>query len=455
MPSASPSETAAAPRRVLTLFDSTCIIVGIIIGTMFYETSPLIAKGTASAAAFLGIWALGGAISLVGALCYAELATRFPEEGGDYVYLTRAFGRPMGFLFAWADLWIIRPGSIGAIAYVFARYADALCHFGRPAIALPVYAAGAVVFLTCINLLGVREEKWTQNLLAVLKILGLAAICAVALGATPPAEQPVGPAPREASWGLALILVLYAYGGWNELGYVGAEVRRPEKNLLRALVLGILAVTVLYVLASGAFVWVLGFAGVRQSSAVAAESMKRVFGEPGGRAISLLICLSALGAMNGQLFTGARIAYAFGRDHRAFRLLGRWNAARGIPPGGLLVMALAVLILLGLLVLLGQGEQGFLSLVYFTTPVCWTFFCLVTLGLMVLRFKQPAVLPPYRVPLYPLPPLLFAGVSLFLVYSGVAYAIEKRDPIMYLSLAILAAGGIGCFIFRNRDGVEV
>jgi basic amino acid/polyamine antiporter, APA family len=437
------------PRRVLTLFDSTCIIVGIIIGTMFYKATPWIAGNSPCWIAFLGFWAIGGVISLIGALCYAELATRFPEEGGDYVYLTRAYGRPLGFLFAWSDLWIIRPGSIGAMSYVFAQYADTLWHFGRAEIVLPVYAAGAVIFLTCVNLLGVREEKWTQNVLAVVKMAGLAAIFAAALFASPPVEQPSVAPPDKTNWGLALILILYAYGGWNELGYVGAEVRRPEKNLLRALVLGILAVTVLYVLASGAFVWVLGFAGVQHSSAVAAESMQRILGPMGGRAISLLICLSALGAMNGQLFTGARVAYAFGRDHRAFRLLGRWNADRGTPPGGLLAIALVILVLLGFLTLLGKGENGFLSLVNFTTPVCWTFFCLVTLGLMVLRFKEPKIGSPFRVPLYPLPPLLFAGVSLYLVYSGVAYAVENRDPIMYISLAILALGVIGCCFSRK------
>ena len=201
----------AAPKRQLTLFDSTCIIVGIIIGAGIYESTPLIASSLPSVGWLVGAWLLGGLFSLIGALCYAELATAYPREGGDYVYLTRAFGRAPGFLFAWAQLWVVRPGSIGAMAYVFARYANRLWPLSSPlaswyrtgsvvpadpkvledlftyserfgvSIALIVYAAAAIAILTVINIVGVREGKWTQNLLTIVKVLGLAAIFVIGM----------------------------------------------------------------------------------------------------------------------------------------------------------------------------------------------------------------------------------------------------------------------------------
>jgi amino acid transporter len=197
--------------------------------------------------------------------------------------------------------------------------------------------------------------------------------------------EPSAPKSFTTQWGFALILVLYTYGGWNEIGYVGAEVRRPEKNMLRTLILGTVAVMVLYVLAGGAFVRALGFSEVQQSPAVAADMMDRFFGPAGRRIINLLICVSALGSINGQLFTGARIAYAFGRDHRPFHWLGRWNSKRGIPPRGLIAISAMTL---ALIAAVGRTEHGFESVINFTTPVCWTFFGLVVIGLIVLRFRK-------------------------------------------------------------------
>jgi basic amino acid/polyamine antiporter, APA family len=190
----------AAPRRELTLLDSTCIIVGIIIGAGIYRISPSVAQHAPDALWFMGLWLLGGALSLIGALCYAELATAYPEEGGDYVYLTRAMGRTVGFLFAWCQLWIVRPGSIGAMAYAFAEYANRIwpqATADRAVYVLVLYAAAAIVVLTAVNILGVREGKWTQNVLTTAKLLGLAAI--VAVGFSCQASPNTPPMPRASS----------------------------------------------------------------------------------------------------------------------------------------------------------------------------------------------------------------------------------------------------------------
>ena len=437
------------PQRQLTLFDSTCIIVGIIIGVGIYEASPLIARCVPGPLTLLGVWVLGGVLSLVGALCYAELATAYPEEGGDYVYLTRAFGRPLGFMFAWAQLWVVRPGSIGAMAYVFARYANRLWPIGGPPLALMTYALAAIVVLSVINVLGVRAGKTTQNLLATVKVLGLAAIVVVGLLFARSGASPVAVA--DASEGgirLAMIMILFTYGGWNEMAYVGAEVRDPRRNILRALVLGTVAVTLIYVLVNVAFVHALGFEGTRQSGAVAADVLALGLADWGARGISVLVCISALGAINGQIFTGARIYYAMGADHRLYARLGRWNPTLGTPVWSL---ALQAAVTAALVVAFGFTAGGFESMVKFTTPVFWLFLFLVGASLFVLRVRQPDVARPYRVPWYPLIPVAFCLSSLFMVYSSISYAIENRTYEALWSMAILVAGVVlACFVGKAR-----
>ncbi len=443
-----------APKRQLTLFDSTCIIVGIIIGAGIYETTPGIAACAPSAGWLIGFWVLGGVISLMGALCYAELATAYPREGGDYVYLTRALGRSPGFLFAWAQLWVIRPGSIGAMAFIFGRYANRLWpfaeRFDEPVGAFSdvpeariAYAVLSIVVLSGINYLGVREGKWTQNLLTVVKVAGLAMIIVVGLlfgrGHAPPPAAAKGLA--GADFRLAMILILYTYGGWNEMAYVGAEVRNPNRNILRALVVGTVAVTVIYVLVNLAFVHALGLEGTRRSAAVAADVFRLGAGKWGGRAISLLVCISALGAMNGMIFTGARIYYAMGTEHRLFAWLGRWSGRTGTPVASLLIQAAITLVLtVAFGWLTRETKGGFQAMVEFTTPIFWFFFLLVGLSLFVLRYREPETPRPYRVPGYPVVPILFCVSSLFMLYSSLSYAVSESSYEAIWAVGLMAIG---------------
>ncbi|HEX2971517.1 MAG TPA: amino acid permease [Tepidisphaeraceae bacterium] len=440
-------DSSGTPKRQLTLFDSTCIIVGIILGASIYESTPSIASNVPSALWLVGIWVIGGVISLIGAMCYAELATTYPLAGGDYVYLTRAFGGRMGFLFAWAQLWVVRPGSVGAMAYVFARYANEMWPLGRGAGALMAYAVGSIVVLTLINIVGAREGKWTQNLLTTVKALGLVVIVAMGLiFAVPSASETPAPGSGRVDFRFALILILYAYGGWNEMAYVAAEVREPQRNILRSLLLGTLAVTLIYVLANVAFVHALGLQGVRNSGAVAADVLRLGLGQWGGRIISLLICLSALGAINGMIFTGARITYAMGTEHRLYAWLGAWNERRGTPVRSLMIQAV---ITLALVIGFGRTQSGFGSLVNFTTPVFWIFFLLVGASLFVLRVQEPGIMRPYRVPGYPVTPGLFCASSLFMLYASLSYAMENRSAEGLWAIGILLVGGMLCWMERE------
>ena len=422
-----------APEKKLSLFDSTCIIVGIIIGAGIYETAPVIAASMGSGAGVIGIWLAGGMLALSGALCYAELATAYPREGGDYVYLSRAYGSVAGYIFGWSQMVIIRPGDIALMAFVFARYAGALYYpFENVRI---IYAVSAVAVLTAINILGVSGGKWTQNLLTVIKTLGLLAI--VAAGMLAPGVSKAAE-PASLTMGgleLALILVLFTYGGWNEMAYVAAEIKRPERNIVRALVTGTVAVALLYVLVNIAFLHALGYEKTAASGAVAADTVSVVFPDIAGRAISVLICVSALGAVNGLIFTGARISYALGAEHNAFRGLGRWSGRFGTP-----VWALVAQGCLSLAIVLFAGS--FIDTILFTAPVVWLFFLATGLSVFVLRQKERSTPRPYKITGYPMPAIIFCACCVFMLYSSVSYALRNKPAGLLVMTGVLLAGAL-------------
>lgn len=421
---------SSKPSRELSLFDAVCLIVGIIVGVGIYQMVPDVAKGVSGWRGVVAIWALGGFVSLCGALGYAELASAYPRAGGDYVYLGRAYGRWAGFLFGWVQMVIVRPGDIAVMAFAFAMYArtiyDPWAAGGQP-YAQIAYAVAVTVVLTAINVLGVRAGKRMQNLLTVTKVGGLIAVVVIAMMA-PAAPRSASPSP-ELPASLALIFVLFTFGGWNEVAYVAAEVKDPRRNIVRALVWGIASVTVLYLLLNGTFLRTLGHAGVAGSQAVAADSVAAVFPRAGSRLISALICLSALGAINGLIFTGARISYAVGRDHRLFRALGHWDGERGTPARALLAQG-------GIAVLLIVCLGSFVQAIVYTAPAVYSFYLATSVAVMVLRKREPEVERPYRVTAYPLPTLLFCCVCAFLIYSAVAY----RPVLALSSLGILLLG---------------
>ncbi len=432
-----------APKKELSLFDSTCIIVGIIIGAGIYETSPTVAGCMGGWSGIMGIWLVGGLLALAGALCYAELATAYPRQGGDYVYLSRAYGGWAGYLFGWSQLAIIRPGDIALLAFVFGRYAQTL--YAPFENVRPFYAAAAIVVLTTINVLGVREGKWTQNILTVVKALGLLAIVGVGLLATgrPPAPAEPG-AFTMGGLELALILVLFTFGGWNEMAYVAAEIKRPQRNIVRALVFGTVAVTVLYLLVNAAFLHALGAAKMADSQAVAVDTLATVLPGMASRAISVLICISALGAVNGLVFTGARISYAMGAEHSAFRALGRWHPRFGTP-----VWALVAQGCLSLAIVLVAGS--FIDTILYTAPVVWVFFLATGVSVFVLRRREPDTERSYKVAGYPITPIVFCACCVFMFYSSVSYALKNKPVGLLVLLCVLLAGALVYWLTDIRN----
>ncbi|WP_019499663.1 APC family permease [Pseudanabaena sp. PCC 6802] len=436
---------AAEPHPSLTAIDAVATIVGIVVGAGIFKTPAIVAASTGSEVGFLSIWLVGGLISLVGVLCYAELATAYPHPGGEYHYLTRAFGGKMAWLFAWARLSVMQTGSIALLAFVFGDYFSQLLPLGEDTDrSASIYAACAVILLTALNAMGIQFSRWVQNGLTAAKILGLACVCLAGftLART---QTPVLDAMQSTSksYGLAAIFVLLTYGGWSEAAYISAELRDAQRNMTGVLVWSIAAIASIFMLVNLAYLKGLGLTAIARSDVVAAELMRRLLGETGAQFISLLIAVSVLGAMNGTIFTGARTTYALGRDFALFSWLGRWHPKIDAPINALLVQGAIALALVGLGTL---TRQGFSSMVDYTAPVFWFFLLLVGLSLLVLRSREPEVTRPFRVPLYPLTPLLFCATCIYMLQAsctqtgigagvGIA-ALLVGLPILLLSRAI-------------------
>lgn len=326
------------PKQVLSLFDGVAMIVGLVIGVGIFRLPSIVAGIVGDESLILLVWLLGGAISFVGALCYAELSTAHPSTGGEYHFLTKAYGGHVGFMFAWARMTVIQTGSIALLAYVFGDYAAQLLPLGD--FGATIYAVLAVTALTALNIAGIHQTRNTQKVLATVAVLGLVCVIVVGVFIAAPAGKP---APAEtagnfssAVLGSSLVLVLLTYGGWNEAAYISAEVRDGRRNNVRALMLSIGIITVLYMATNVAYLNVLGVAGMADSKAVAADLMGAAVGQTGAVFITLLILVKALASTNVTIFTGARTNYAVGRDFPMFGFLHRWSLQGGAPVRALL-----------------------------------------------------------------------------------------------------------------------
>lgn len=413
------TQPEARPEPVLDLRDAIGLIVGLVIGAGIFKAPSIVAANAGGAWTMLGAWLLGGIVSLIGALCYAELATAFPSAGGDYHFLTRAYGRKLSFLFAWARLAVIATGSIALLAFVFGDYCSRLYSLGEHSSAL--YAAAIVIVLTAVNIAGVKAGAGTQNWLTIVEVLGLLVVCVAGLVLAPAAASAAAPAavdPGQPAFGLCMVFVLLTYGGWNEAAYISAELKDLRRNMLRALVWSMFILTVLYMLVNLAYLRGLGLAGMARSQAVAADLLEQVWGSAAARMISVMIAVSALTSINATIIVGARSSYALGCDWAVLGFLGRWNARTGSPTRALLLQGAVALALIAFGAFM---RQGFETMVDYTAPVFWLFFLLTGIALFVLRWREPQRARPFRVPLYPLLPLAFCASSAWLLYSSLAY----------------------------------
>ena len=450
VPSSRGMATPADPHPAIGVREAVAIIVGVVVGAGIFKAPALVAGMAGSVEWMLAAWVLGGLISLVGALCYAELATAYPNAGGDYHFLHRAFGRRVSFLFAWARFAVITTGSIALLGFLFGDYMQQLVPLGPHGPAL--YAAAAVGVLAVVNLRGLRMGAMAQNWMTLLEVVGLLLIVlaglALVFGGTPaPVAEPTATVPPTmAAFGMAMIFVLLTYGGWNEAAYISAELRDPPharrrgRAMVRALVISIGVITALYLLVNWAYWRGLGIDGMRASDAIAADLLGVVFGERGAALIAALVALAALTSINATMIVGARSNYAVGRDWPVLGRLGHWDLAQGGPRVAMAVQGAAAMLLVGVGALAGGG---FRAMVEFTAPVFWLFFLLTGLALFVLRRREPHVERPYRVPLYPLLPAVFVAVCATMLWSSLSY-VSGQDVggvnAAWIGVAVLAVG---------------
>jgi len=434
---ANPAAPTPGRPAGLSVLDAVAVLVGVVIGIGIFGFPPLVAQHASSPAMYMLLWLAGGGVMLLGALCYAELGSTYPDSGGEYRYLSRAWGARTGLMFAWARCTVIQTGAIAAVAFIYGDYAQQLLDLGRHGPAL--HAALAVLVLTALNIAGTRPTKHMQIVFTAATVIALVTVVvagmlvgdapgqALAAAAAPPQEG------LASMLGLGMVYVLLTYGGWNESAYLSGELRDPARNMSRVLLIGTAVVTGIYLLTNLALLDMFGLQGLRQASAVGADVMQIAAGPYAAVLLSLLVCCTALSTINGTIMTGARVYVALGDDVPALRRLGNWSARGQAPAAALLAQGLITLALVGFGAL---AENGVQAMVAYTAPVFWFFMLLVAAAVWRLRRLDPHRARPFSVPLYPLTPLLFALSCAGLVWSSARYAGLGA----LLGIAVLAAG---------------
>jgi amino acid transporter len=437
------SSSPAAPQRLLRRVDAIAIIVGIVIGAGIYKTPSVVAGITGDSGWMLAVWVFGAALSFIGALCYAELATTYPDAGGDYHFLTRAFGRNVGFLYGWARVTVIITGAIALLAFVFGDYVSTILPLGTHSSAW--WAALVVIALTAINVIGLRVSVRTQNVLTIVEVTGLAAV--VLAGLLVPSTAHADPSPfigplQLGKLGGAMVFVLLTYGGWSEAAYIARELK-GRRAVVDALLASLSIIAVCYLGVNVALLNGLGFVELADTKAPATDLMARAFGPIGANALAVFVAIATLTSINATMIVGARGDYAIGRDWPALEYLGRWNVLRAAPVVAYLLQAA---IALSLIAFGAMQFDGFEAMVNFTAPVFWAFLFLVGVALFVLRARDPAAERPFAVPFYPLTPLFFCASCAFLFYSSVAYA--ASNDAVHIALWLMVTGVAALAIVR-------
>jgi APA family basic amino acid/polyamine antiporter len=434
------------PRPALSTFDAAMIVCGIVIGGGIFALPPLVASTSGSVGWMFGTWVLGAVLTVIGSLCYAELAATFPHAGGDYHFLTRAFGRDVSFFFGWSRVVVTTTGPTAVHAYIFGDYASRVLPLGANSPA--VYAVLVVVLLTALNILGLKESSRSQNVvtLALIAGMGLVAFGGFHAPASAPDGAAAGLAPAPSPLlGLSLVFVLFAYGGWNEAAYVSAELRGGRRAILTALLAAIALITALYLLFVAALDLGLGFEGLKSSQAPAADVARRAFGPFGQTLIATVVCLSVLASSNATMIVGARSNYALGLDWPIVSFMGRWDGKRDAPVAAFLVQGALTL---ALVLFAAHEKDEVRTMVEFTAPVFWFFFMLTGVALFVLRRKYAHVARPFSVPLYPVVPLIFVGTCGLLVWNSFKYA--RSQHALLVAVGVMAVGVVLWLLARLK-----
>lgn len=447
-------------QRVLGLWSAVSIVIGTVIGSGVFLVPSTMIRYVGSVRHLFVVWVLAGLLSLFGALTYAELAAAFPEAGGEYVYLSEAYGPFWGYLYGWTQLWVAKSGSIATLAAGFYTYLTAFFPvLAVPLVVLPLHigpggslleihygqllAIGVILILAAVNYIGVRSGGNTQVLVTAVKMLLIAGIIAVGLlsgkGDFSHFSAHIASAGGIAGFFAAMVSALWAYDGWNNVSMVSSEIRDPQRNLPRSLILGTGAVIATYILINVAYFYVLSPAQVAASHRVAADMMSSIHGSSAAAAVTVAVLISIFAALNGSILSGARVPYAMARDGLFFRFAAVVHPKYRTPGNSMILLCLwsCVVVLSG----------WFDDLYNFVIFGSWILYLMTALSVFVLRRKRPDVVRPYRVIGYPVVPVLFVAVAALLLVSTMQT--RPRESLMGLGLMML--GVPLYFYWRKRN----
>ncbi len=432
---------ASLPRR-LGFWTAIAIVVGDVIGSGIFRVPAAVAAEVGSVGGIMLVWALGGVITLCGALSLSELAAAMPHAGGVFVYLRETFGRGVAFLFGWTIL-LAEPAASAAIALVFAEYLGRLVPLSPNGIRL--VAAGEILLVAATGYRSVRGAGAIQSTATAAKLVALLALVLAAflLGGGDAGAFGTGAESTSAGLdirgvGLGLVAALWAYTAWHDLGFVAGEVREPARTLPRALVAGISVVVLVYLAANAAYLYVLPFEILRASPLVASDAMVRVVGSSGAAAVAVLVMVSTFGALNGSMLANPRVLYAMAAEGLLFRPLARVHPRFGTPH-----VAIAVYTALALVFVWSRTfEELILSFVLGT----WPWLALAVAGVIVLRRRRPDLVRPYRTPGYPLVPLVFIGGTMLVVGTALV-----EHPVTTLAGVGLTLLGLPLYLLQRRN----
>ena len=428
--------TTANLRSAIGPEQATAMVVGTIIGASIFVQPSSVTGAVPSVIGIIGVWLSAGLLTLGGSLIAAEWAAGCPATGGVYVYLSRAFSPAVGFLWGWAMFWTMHTGIIAAIAMVFARYLGVLVPMSDPTLRL--VAAGAVIVLSAVNYVGVRQGSSLQTALTVVKVVAILAVIVLAFAIGPRAAVPSLASGDVSPRGflLAVAAGLFAFGGWHMVTYAAGETIEPQRTIPRALIVGTVIVTGCYVLLNAAYLHVLPVTRVITSTRVAADAADAVLGRGGAVCMTVLVLVSSFGALSGIVLAGPRGYLAMARDGLLFSRVGETHPRYRTPHRAIIMQAIWACVLV--------GTGSYRVLVARVVYTEWIFFALLAIGLIIVR-RSAAFRPAFRAPLGTVLPIAFAVTALLVAGNQIVTA-----PLDSLTGLLLVLAGWPIFLLWSR-----
>ena len=431
-------------KRVLSLLDATMINAGGIIGSGIFMVPAAVAMFTGSASLFFMVWIAGGIVSLFGALSVAELGAAMPRAGGQYVYLSEAYGPVWGYLYGWSAIAVINTASIAAVGVAFCEYLRFF--FPITDISIKGIAVATIVLLTIINILDVKSGARFQNLFTISKLGAIFGIIILGLVMEGGSNQNLSPFFSDQSFtelvgplGLAMVSVLWTFDGWIFITYVAGEVKNPGRNIPLSLIFCMLIVVTIYLLLNYVLIYTLGFTGMNGSDLVVSDAASVFLGNKGAAIVTLIILISLIGANNGFILTSARINYAMAKDKLFFYQASQIHPRFKSPANALIIQCVWAC----LLTFTGTFNQMITYIIF----ASWIFYGMSAGAVIILRNKKPDMERPYKTPVYPWIPIIFILFAIFLTINTIMEA--PRDAAIGAGIILV---GLPMYYYWKKNG---